>query len=110
MHSTLPSSLARFRQPSRATSKNGLFIALGTMTKRYFAWAKAGLAIITMAAVASNIFLIGFPPRIYAYPEDRLFREADRPRRCWHPPGQYSSNHARAYPIDQHGQDDDHAH
>src|SRR2546423_13826791 len=59
MHSTLPSSLARLRQPSRATSKNGLFIALGTITKRYV-WANAGLAIIAIAMPARRSFLIGF--------------------------------------------------
>src|SRR3954452_24506511 len=59
MHSTLASSLARFRQPSRATSKKGLFIAFGTTTKRYFVWARAGLAMIATATAVRRIFLIG---------------------------------------------------
>src|SRR5271163_3995412 len=78
MHSTLPSSLARFMQPSRATSKNGLFIALGTMTKWYFVWARAGLAIIAIAMPAKRIFLIGLLHAFYAYPENVLLREVDR--------------------------------
>src|ERR1700690_742199 len=79
MHSTLPSSLARFMKPSRATSKNGLFIALGTMTKWYLVWARAGLAIISIAMPAKRIFLIGLLLHaFYAYPENVLFREVDR--------------------------------
>src|SRR5436305_12518570 len=90
MHSTLPSSLARFRQPSRATSKNGLFIALGTTANLYFCWANAGLAMITTATVARISFFISLLHAFMPILRDRLAREADRPCRCWHRPGQYS--------------------
>src|SRR5882672_833945 len=108
MHSTLPSSLARFRQPSRATSKNGLFIALGTTAKRYFCWANAGLAMITTATVARIIFFIGFlhafmPILKIVWFGRRIDRAVVAPSRS------VFSNHARAYPVDQHSQDDDHA-
>src|SRR5690349_13894055 len=109
MHSTLPSSLARLMQPSRATSKKGLFIALGTMTKRYVVWASAGHDINARAAAARRIRFIGFLHFSMPIPDifrsgsgiDGAFLVSLRP---------VSSNHPRAYPVDQNGQDDDHAH
>src|SRR3954453_4632954 len=119
MHSTLPSSLARFRQPSRATSKNGLFIAFGTTAKRYLVWASAGLAAIATAMAANRTFLIGPPPRFSCLSCRSSGPEADRRRRCWRLPASIFqvvplkrsfSGHARAHAVDQHRQDDDHPH
>src|SRR3954464_10495824 len=104
MHSTLPSSLARFRQPSRATSKNGLFIAFGTMAKRYLVSACAGASMIASDATAYSSFFMDFPPHVY--PDDCLCR--GRIDNNCHP-GQYTSQQSRADAIDQHGGDDDHA-
>src|SRR5215475_6058516 len=77
MHWMLPSSLARFSQPSRAKSKNGLFIAFGTITKREV-WANAGVAIIATVTAARQSFLIGSLHTLDAYPDNLLFREVDR--------------------------------
>src|SRR5882757_10479386 len=109
MHSTLPSSLARFRQPSRATSKNGLFIALGTTAKRYFCWANAGLAMMTTATVARSNFFIGVSSTLSCLSLNIVWSGRRIDRAVVAPSRSVFSNHARAYPVDQHGQDDDHA-
>jgi hypothetical protein len=52
-----------FLQPSRAWSKNGLFMFLGTSAKVYSAWADAAAIIAPSAtAVLKTSFLISSPP------------------------------------------------
>src|ERR1700751_5327029 len=67
MHSMLPSSLARFSQPSRAKLKNGLLIALGTITNLW-GWESPGAVIIAMAMQARRSFLIASLHTFCAYP------------------------------------------
>src|SRR6516225_11949665 len=58
---------------------------------------------------ARSTFLIDPSTFLYAYPQSLPFRESDRRQiRC--PPRKATSNHARADAVDQHGEDDDHAH